>query len=437
MIGASLARNLLAGTRLAFFLPVRAFDFRVSAVDYAALVAFNCVLWVLVAGLRVGFAGEIDYAALLVYLATVPLVLVAALLVALVYGAQQRLLAVAIALTASDAVFELAGLALPYLAAPLGGFGAAAYFLLLGWIFAVAVRAVAVSAGTQRPQLYQGAAVVCAMMAIALFLYPQTEVWQPPEGEEETAPLADERLFHLQGELIERALASIEPGRAGVREQYFVGFAPDASEEVFVRELRYVKRLFDERLGTAGRSIALASSNNSALEELPIASVTNLARALDRVGRAMNADEDVLVLYITAHGDREHRLSAWQPPLELAPLTPTALARMLHDSGIKWRVVVVSACYSGGFVEPLRDDNSIVITAAAPDRTSFGCEAGRDFTYFGEALFRDALAKTTSFTEAFEVARQIVTQREAAEHLPASQPQIAVGRSIGALLGGR
>jgi hypothetical protein len=436
MIGASLARNLLAGIRLAFFLPLRAFDFRVSAVDYAALVAFNCLLWILVAGLRVGFAGEIDYAALLVYLATVPLVLAAALLVALVYGAQQRLLAVAIALTASDAVFELAGLALPYLAAPLGGLAALATFLLLGWIWAVAVRAVAVSAGTQRPQLYQGAFVVSAMMATAFFLYPQTEVWQPVQEEEEVAPLADERLFHLQGELIERSLASIQPGRAGVREQYFVGFAPDASEEVFVRELRYVKRLFDERFGTAGRSIALASSNN-ALEELPIASVTNLGRALERVGRAMNSDEDVLVLYITAHGDREHRLSAWQPPLELAPLTPTALARMLHDSGIKWRVVVVSACYSGGFVEPLRDDNTIVITAAAPDRTSFGCEAGRDFTYFGEAFFRDALAKTASFTEAFEIARQIVTQREAAERLPASAPQISVGRSIGELLGGR
>jgi len=436
MIGASLARNLLAGTRLAFFLPLRAFDFRVSAVDYAALVAFNCMLWILAAGLRVGFAGEIDYAALLVYLATVPLVLAAALLVALVYGAQQRLLAIAIALTASDSVFELAGLALPYLAALLGGLGVLTTFLLLGWIWAVAVRAVAVSAGTQRPQLYQGIFVVCAMMAIAFLLYPQTEVWQPPQEEEDAAPLADERLFHLQGELIERSLASIQPGRASVREHYFVGFAPDASEEVFVRELRYVKRLFDERFGTAGRSIALASSNN-ALEELPIASVTNLARALERVGRVMNSDEDVLVLYITAHGDREHRLSAWQPPLELAPLTPTALARMLHDSGIKWRVVVVSACYSGGFVEPLRDDNTIVITAAAPDRTSFGCEAGRDFTYFGEAFFRDALAKTASFTEAFEIARQIVTQREAEERLPASAPQISVGRSIGELLRGR
>ena len=57
-----------------------------------------------------------------------------------------------------------------------------------------------------------------------------------------------------------------------MREHYFVGFAPDASEEVFVSEMRFVKRLFDERFGTAGRSIALASSHD-ALEEFPIASV--------------------------------------------------------------------------------------------------------------------------------------------------------------------
>jgi hypothetical protein len=273
-------------------------------------------------------------------------------------------------------------------------------------------------------------------MAITLFVFPDTDVWRAPESDAEAAPLAEERVFHLQGELIERALASIQPGRPGVREQYFVGFAPDASEEVFLRELRYVKRLFDERFGSAGRSIALASSYD-ALEELPIASVTNLSRALERAGKAMNPDEDLLVLFISAHGDREHRLSAWQPPLELAPLTPTALARMLHDSGIKWRVVIVSACYSGGFVEPLRDDNTIVITAAAPDRTSFGCEAGRDFTYFGQAFFRDALSKTASFTEAFEIARRLVAQQEAAERLPASMPQIWVGRAIGDLLKGR
>ena len=144
----------------------------------------------------------------------------------------------------------------------------------------------------------------------------------------------------------------------------------------------------------------------------------------------MKPEEDVLFLFVSAHGDRSHRLSAWQPPLEVAPLTPTALARMLHDSGIRWRVIVVSACYSGGFVEPLRDDNTVVITAAAADRSSFGCEAGRDFTYFGEAYFREALAKTRSFTAAFGLAADIVARQEAAEKLEPSLPQMWVGRAI-------
>jgi hypothetical protein len=194
--------------------------------------------------------------------------------------------------------------------------------------------------------------------------------------------------------------------------------------------MRFVRKEFDERFGTAGRSIALVSSQD-ALEEFPIASATNLSRALKRVGESMNADEDTLFLFLSAHGYRDHRLSAVQPPLELAPLTPTALARMLQDSGIKWRVIVVSACYSGGFIEPLRDDNTIVITASSAERSSFGCEAGRDFTYFGEAYFRDALAQTRSFTRAFELAKTIVTEREGKEKLEPSLPQMWVGRAIG------
>ena len=145
----------------------------------------------------------------------------------------------------------------------------------------------------------------------------------------------------------------------------------------------------------------------------------------------MNADEDTLFLFLSSHGYRDHRLSAVQPPLELASLTPTALARLLQDAGIKWRVIVVSACYSGGYIEPLRDDNTIVITASAAERTSFGCETGRDFTYFGEAYFRDALERTRSFTQAFELAKASVAKREADEGLTPSLPQMWVGRAIG------
>jgi hypothetical protein len=289
---------------------------------------------------------------------------------------------------------------------------------------------VLVCGGRQRPQVYQGALAVAAMLAAAFYLLPRTDVWIAPQEQEEPAEaLTDERPFHLQGQLIERDLAAIEAGKPGVPELYFVGFAPDASQDVFLNEIRFVKGLFDERLGTKGRSIALASSH-TALAELPIGSVSNLGRALARVSEAMNPEEDVLFLYISAHGDREHRLSASQPPLALAALTPTALARMLHDLPVKWRVIVVSACFAGGFIEPLRDENTVVIAAAAADRTSFGCEAGRDFTYFGEAYFRDALAKTRSFTSAFEAAKEIIARREEAEKLTPSLPQMWVGGAI-------
>jgi hypothetical protein len=430
---ASLAKNLLAGARLALFLRVRAYDYRASPVDFALLMLFSFGLWVTAAAARMGFGGEFDPLSVPAYMSGVVLVLAAALLVALAFGAPARLVLIAVALTASHPVFHVTALLLVMAGIP-AGWARLVYLGFVAWIWIVSLRAVAVAAGTRRPQFLQAVLVVSAMLAIDFAVLPEVEPWKSAHAETSApAPLADERLFHLQGELIERSLAAIQPGRPGVPELYFVGFAPDASQDVFVREMRFVKRLFDERLGAGGRSIALASSHD-ALEEFPIASITNLRRALKRAGEAMNADEDVLFLFVSAHGERDYRLSASQPPLELAPLTPTALARLLHESAVKWRVIVVSACYSGGYIEPLRDANTVVITAAAPDRSSFGCEAGRDFTYFGQAFFRDALAGTRSFTIAFETAKQIVAKQEAAERLTPSMPQMWVGAEIAARL---
>ena len=424
----ALYRNLIAGTRLALFLKLRPYDYRAAPLDYALLVAFNFVVWLAAAAIRTGMAGEFDSVAIPIYLGGIPLVLATAALVAWIYGDASRVLLIATALTASDALFEVIALIVPSLAA-LAGFARAGVLLILAWIWIASVRAVLVCGGPMRSPLLKGTLVVTAMFAVGYFAFPRTDVWVEPAEEDETSPLAEEATFHLQGQLIERSLAAVAPGKSGVRELYFVGFAPDASEAVFLHEMRFVRQLFDERFGTAGHSIALASSQD-ALEEFPIASGTNLGRALARVGERMNADEDMLVLFLTAHGYRDHRLSAVQPPLELAPLTPTALARMLQDSGIKWRVIVVSACYSGGFIEPLRDDNTIVITASSAERSSFGCESGRDFTYFGEAYFRDALSRTRSFTRAFELAKSIVREREAKEKLEPSLPQMWVGAAI-------
>jgi hypothetical protein len=425
----ALGKNLLAGARLALFLPVRADDYRASPGNFTLLLAFNFLLWVGAAWMNAAEGSEFNPMAVAVYLASIPVVLATALLVAGALGAPALALLVATALSASDFVFELA-------AGPLEGFagdlGPAVGLAVLAWLWLTALRAVRVCGGAGWP-FAKGALVVTAMIAVGLLAFPRADPWVAPPEAEAAEPLANEALFHRQGRLIEEALAAIQPGRAGRTELYFVGFAPDASQDVFLREMRFVKQQFEGRFGAAGRSIVLASSVD-ALEEFPIGSATNLARALARVGTAMNADEDVLFLLLSAHGDRQYRLSAWQPSLELAPLTPTALSRMLQDAGIKWRVIVVSACFSGGYLEPLRDDNTIVITASAADRHSFGCETGRDSTYFGQAYFREALARTRSFVEAFDMAKKNVAEKEAKEGLTPSAPQLWVGPAIAARL---
>jgi len=91
---------------------------------------------------------------------------------------------------------------------------------------------------------------------------------------------------------------------------------------------------------------------------------------------------------------------------------------------------MVSSCYSGGFVEPLKNDYTAIATAAAPDRTSFGCSNENDFTYFGEALLKDQLQQEYSFPLAFQQANAAITERESRENLTASNPQYYVGDAI-------
>src|SRR3546814_8238085 len=72
-------------------------------------------------------------------------------------------------------------------------------------------------------------------------------------------------------------------------------------------------------------------------------------------------------------------------PLPLDQIGAPDLAGILALHPFKWKVVVVNACYSGGFVPPLRGPGTLVLTAARSDRSSFGCGSDSDITYFGKA----------------------------------------------------
>lgn len=241
------------------------------------------------------------------------------------------------------------------------------------------------------------------------------------------AESADPGLQASQRAVVARALSDLQPSD-GVPHLYFVGFAGYGAEAVFKREVLAVRGLFDERFGTAGRSIALVNHASTA-SNTPLASAGNLEQVLGHLGSIMDAERDTLFLFLTSHGEPA-LLVVEMPGLELEHLTPVALKRMLDRSGIRNRIVVISACHSGSFIPALADPRTLVIAAARADRASFGCSDKRRWTYFGDAYFNRALRRETSFRKAFERARKLVERWEARERLVPSLPQMLGGEAL-------
>jgi hypothetical protein len=148
----------------------------------------------------------------------------------------------------------------------------------------------------------------------------------------------------------------------------------------------------------------------------------------------MDPDRDILFLALSSHGSPDPLLAVSNAGLPLAQVSAEDLESALHDSGIKRRIIVISACYAGGFVPSLENPDTIVIAAAAPDRTSFGCSDDRDLTYFGEAFYRDALPGATSLEDAFARAKSAIAVREKKENEVPSDPQAFFGSDLQAVL---
>jgi hypothetical protein len=273
----------------------------------------------------------------------------------------------------------------------------------------------------------------------ATFLVFNNEVpflWIPAQTEaeeDEDWPTIDEVTLYAQPRLLEEALAAVQPGVAGKPELFFLGVGGEP-QNVFLREVESVQKLFAERYATAGHSLLLAN-NAATLQTLPMANMESLRQALRRIGEQMNPEEDVLFLFLTSHGDRDFQFSFDIWPLRFNGLYPNALKTMLEEAGIQRRVLVVSACYSGGFIPALQDENTLVITSAAADKASFGCGSNNnDFTDFGRAYFDEALRETRSFPKAYALAAARIAAREQSRHLSASNPQMAGGAALTALL---
>lgn len=237
----------------------------------------------------------------------------------------------------------------------------------------------------------------------------------------------DERLVAAQI----RALPRQQPG---VVDLYAIGVAGDGTQDVFRKEIDYFATLMAQRFHARGVLTLVSHADSLAAKPGPLASYDNLYDAVAGVAKRMNRREDILLLYLTMHGTPEHELALYFPPLVDDLLTPDDLAYLLDKAGIRNRVIVISACYSGGFIRRLQADGTLLMTAARSDRPSFGCGDDDTATFFGRAWLAEGLNRSTDFVDAFRYAEGRIQDWERLEDFEPSHPQLSEGNKIKARL---
>jgi len=221
------------------------------------------------------------------------------------------------------------------------------------------------------------------------------------------------------------ALATLQPQRPGVVDAYVVVAALD-TDPVFGREARETARVLARRFDAQGHTLVLANDEGEDKSDAA-ATPAGLARALGKVASLMNRDEDVLVLYTTSHGSPDAGLNFRDPARGEAVIAPAQLAAMLAGPGFKNRLIILQACFAGQFVPALEAPRTVVATAASSMRSSFGCSAGNDWTFFGYALINQAMRQPDTFLRQFRRAYVTILGWERRLGFEPSSPQLSIG----------
>lgn len=302
------------------------------------------------------------------------------------------------------------------------------------WYLLVISRALIMIFHASIPRTLLLVMVYAGLNIPVLFYIPGQPLWYAissgdGDKKETISQINVEDTYYLQDDLLAMYSGSLSPHTPGKTDIYYLGFAGYADEDVFKNEALFVKQLMEQKYIRPGNAIVLIN-NQTTLTKYPLASRHNLETALRMIAGNIDVEEDIVFMFFTSHGSKDHHLSVKLSPMGLNDLTPIQIHNAILGAGIKWKVIVISSCYSGGFVNDLQDPYTLLITAADHDRNSFGCGHDGRFTYFGEAFFNYALNQTLSLVDAFHIAEQRISQREQDEGYKPSRPRMIIGEKI-------
>jgi hypothetical protein len=211
-----------------------------------------------------------------------------------------------------------------------------------------------------------------------------------------------------------------------LRKVTVVSFGLFGDQGVFRREATGAAQIVGSRFGHGSVVVRFNTKKGGG------ATVEALAATLNDEAKKMNGESDILFLILTSHGSPDGLAVTAGRRTEI--LKPSTLGEMLDQTGVRHKVVIISACYSGVFIPRLANADTLVITAADADHASFGCEDKATWTYFGDAFFNIALRQTNTLKDAFLLARNLVSKRELRQGFDPSHPQMAGGANVESLL---
>ena len=178
------------------------------------------------------------------------------------------------------------------------------------------------------------------------------------------------------------------------------------------------------RLGFSPDNIVQYSVNPDRYgrEKLGKSDIRGFYEGLGRL--AARAPEGCLV-YFTSHGAPQGVV------VDQSILPPGVLSAILDQTcGARPTIAVISACYSGVFVPDLGASNRMVLTAARPDRTSFGCGESNRYPFFDECFLQSA-PSAKDFPALARKVQTCVADRETLEKVsPPSEPQLFIGAQL-------
>ena len=184
-----------------------------------------------------------------------------------------------------------------------------------------------------------------------------------------------------------------------------------------------VEALRDKLAARGVQAVKVLSSNPSrATGAVQLASSGNVRSAL----RGMAGE--ACLAFVTTHGEAK----GFFLRSDRRFFEPSALESALASGcGSAPTVVIVSACHSGTFMtNEMRKPNRIILTAAARDRTSFGCGATDLYTYYDQCLLR-SFDQASTWRELATTTRACVDDLEKTLSIKQpSDPQNFVGASV-------